>query len=67
MQYRPGDAPNLRRTSAPNLSADAYKRLMQATHPNRLDKSHDKFDIGYENAKAELRDLVEALNNGQYS
>ena len=49
---------------APNLSANAYEILTQATAPVRLNGNHGTYDIGRENAKAELRDIIEALNNG---
>ena len=64
MQHRPGDYPshtNLRRTAAPNLSQAAYDQLMQATEPMRLGSAHGTYDIGRENAKAELRDIIRTL------
>lgn len=67
MSRGPLPYPTLNRTQAPNISEAAYEQLMQATAPMRLGAEHGTYDIGRENAKAEIRDIVVKLHNGQYS
>lgn len=52
---------NMQSVATPHMSDAVLKRLLGFASPRRLDASSTLFDAGYERAKADLMDHIEAV------